>query len=324
MAKGLESGVRARTDRDEQGALSVLLAVCMTVVIGAGAIVIDAGQVWATRREAITAVDAAALAAAQVYAQHGNGCTSGTAAEYVGLNSDDVELTTCSRTGSGTRGSVTVAAAGAVNHQLAQFIGRNSTTVTASSTAYFGPASIVTGLRPFGLCSESPGYEAWVASGHSTTAVFRVPYVKDAPEDCGGNVPGNWALMDFNEGDNLLEELRSWIRHGYPGEVGLGWQDGDPGVFANAMDVGSVLDQQIYVPIFDTSQGAGNNAQFRLVGFAAIIVRDYRDKGAESSRYLDIQFTTAAISTTCCEGGARDAGLWAVGLCRVEGAGTCP
>ena len=257
---------------DERGAVAALLAICMTVVIGAGAIVIDAGQVWATRREAITATDAAALAAAAHFAEYGNGCSSGTASAYVGLNSDAVAMDSCTRTGSGTRGTVTVTASGDVNHSLAQFIGRTSTEVTASSTVYFGPASSVTGLRPFGLCSQSDGYQAWIGSGHSTTAIFRIYYTKDNPAACGGAVPGNWALIDFNFGDNLMEELRSWIQSGYPGEVTVpNWWEGDTGVFSNAMDVGSVLGKEIYVPIFDNAMGNGANAQFHLIGFASII-----------------------------------------------------
>ena len=103
-----------------------------------------------------------------------------------------------------------------------------------------------------------------------------------------------------------------------------GSKEGDTGVFSNAMDVGSVLGKEIYVPIFDNAMGNGANAQFHLIGFASIILHDYKDNGPEAGRFLEIQFTTAVISATCCGGGASDGGLFAVGLCKVEGQGICP
>ena len=99
---------------NERGSVSVLLAVCMAVVIGAGAIVIDAGQIWSSRRELVTAADAAAFAAAAAYAEYGDGCTS-IAASYVAANTDSGSMASCTRTGSGTLGTVTVSVQETVN-----------------------------------------------------------------------------------------------------------------------------------------------------------------------------------------------------------------
>ena len=308
---------------NERGSVSVLLAVCMAVVIGAGAIVIDAGQIWSSRRELVTAADAAAFAAAAAYAEYGDGCTS-IAASYVAANTDSGSMASCTRTGSGTLGTVTVSVQETVNHQLASFLGRPSTNVDAASTVYFGAASGLTGLRPFGLCSESDGFQAWQASGHSTTQVFRIYYTKDSQSQCGGNVPGNWALIDFNGGSNTLSELRDWVANGYPGEVTVPtWDEGDPGSFSNSMDIHTIVGEEVYLPIFDNATGTGSNSSFHLVGFVSVIVHDYKANGSEANRYLDIQFTTAVATGTCCTG-AVDGGLFAVGLCKVDNQGVCP
>ncbi len=311
--------------RDEHGAVAVLLAVCMTVVIAAAAVVIDAGQVWATRRQAITATDAAALAAAQDFAQWQDGCTSGVAATYLAANTSVLSLDSCTSTGAGTQGTVTVDASGRVDHALGAVVGRDHTEVTSSSTAYFGPATALRGLRPFSLCSQSDAFGAWQASGHSLTTVFRIYYTRDNPTQCGGVVPGNWGLMDFNGGANTLDELRSWIRGGFPESVSVpGWFEGDPGAFSNAMDLDAVLGQEIHIPVFDDATGVGDGAEFHLEGFVSVIIHGFKDNGPESGRYLDIQFTTAVASGSCCGTGALDAGLFGIGLCKVDGRGTCP
>jgi len=296
----------------------------MVVVIGAGAIVIDAGQIWSTRRELVTAADAAAFAAAHEYAEYGNGCASGIATTYVANNSVTGSLASCTRTGTGTNGTVTVSVEADVPHQLASFLGRTSTEVDAASTVYFGAASGLTGLRPFGLCQESDGFQAWQASGHSTTQVFRIYYTKDSQSQCGGNVPGNWSLIDFNAGSNPLSEIREWVEHGYPGEVTVpSWHEGDPGSFSNSMNISTIVGEEVFLPVFDNATGNGSNSSFHLVGFVSVIVHAYKANGAEANRYLDIQFTTAVATGTCCEGSV-DGGVFAVGLCKVDNQGVCP
>jgi hypothetical protein len=307
---------------NERGSVSVMLALCMTVVIGAGALAIDAGQVWSKRRQLITAADAAAFAAAEVYAEYGNGCDDGTAAEYAALNAPGAS-STCSRTGTGTRGTVTVSVSEDVEHQLAAFIGRSSTEVDASSTVYFGPASGMTGLRPFGLCQESNAFREWQESGHSLAATFTIPYTKDNESQCGGSIPGNWALIDFDGGNNSLDEFRSWIRNGYPGEVEVPVTlPGDPGSFSEPMDIASVVGEEIYIPVFDSANGQGQNSTFHLTGFVSVEIL-FRANGPESHRYLEVRFATAVASGKCC-GNALDGGLFAVGLCKVDNQGVCP
>ena len=297
----------------------MLLAVCMTVVIGAGAIVIDAGQIWSQRRELVTAADAAAAS----YAEKDNGC-AGPAQAYVAANTSTGDLASCSRTGTGTNGTVTVRAEALVTHQLAALLGRTSTNVGAESTVYFGPASGLSGLRPFGLCSESLGYQAWQASSHSTTDIFRIYYSKDSQSQCGGNAPGNWALIDFDAGSNPLSETREWVRNGYPGKVNVPvWDEGDPGSFSGSMDIDTIVGQEVFLPIFDNATGTGSTSSFHLIGFVSVIIHGFIANGAEANRYLDVQFTTAVVSGTCCDGGV-DGGLFAVGLCKVDNQGVCP
>jgi hypothetical protein len=55
-------------DRDEQGVIAVVVAVCIVALIGATVMAVDSGSAWKTKRDLITDTDAAALAAARMFA----------------------------------------------------------------------------------------------------------------------------------------------------------------------------------------------------------------------------------------------------------------
>ena len=307
-------------ERADEGSTTVLVAIMATVLFGMAAIVIDAGEVWAARRQLVTAGDAAALAAAQEYALGGNGCAS-VASGYVADNYPEASVDTCSIVGD----RIHVGAEVVVQHQFAQVLGRTETTVDVDVYAKFGTASSGTGLRPFGLCATSDGFLAWQASGHSTSQVFRIDYTKDALADCGSTIPGNWGLIDFNGGSNSNSETKDWVQNGYQGVVTVpGTYEGDPGAFSNSMGVGSIVGERILLPVFDTGSGNGANATFDLVGIVGVIIHGYKANGAASSRYLDIQFVTAVLSGGCCDGGgAIDAGVVGIEICGYESTIDC-
>ncbi|MGY9073635.1 MAG: pilus assembly protein TadG-related protein [Acidimicrobiales bacterium] len=313
--------MRIEPHHDEAGAVSVLFAVCVVVLFGAVALVIDGGQIWSGKRQLITAVDAGALAAAQEFGMGGNGCTA-VASSYVLSNDDEAESITCTQSGA----SVTVSASVIVTHQLASMLGRDSTVVNASTTASFGPVSSLDGARPLGLCNGSDGFLAWQASGHSTTEVFRITYGKDNVSACGGeNSPGNWGLLDFNGGANSNSETQDWFSDGYVGAVSAAtWYEGDPGAFSNSMGVEDLVGETVFFPVFDDASGSGSNAVFHVAGFVGALVVDVKSTGRAADRYIDLRFVTMVADGDCCGDGAIDGGVIAIGLCRVDDQGECP
>jgi Putative Flp pilus-assembly TadE/G-like len=81
---------------DDRGAVASIVAVLLAggVLLGMGAIVVDAGQMYAERAELQNGADAAALAVAQGCALSAAGCdvsatSTGTAAKYAGKNAKD-------------------------------------------------------------------------------------------------------------------------------------------------------------------------------------------------------------------------------------------
>ena len=85
-----------RTVRDERGAVIVVVAIFVTVAIGSAAFALDLGNAWQARSKLHTATDAAALAAAETYANGGTGCAS-VGSTYVTSNDSAATMTSCTQ-----------------------------------------------------------------------------------------------------------------------------------------------------------------------------------------------------------------------------------
>ena len=83
-----------RTSDRSRGAVALMASAAIVAIFGFTALTIDLGNAWQNRRHLVTATDSAALAAAQEYALHGNGCGP-VATTYVTNNKSNATLTTC-------------------------------------------------------------------------------------------------------------------------------------------------------------------------------------------------------------------------------------
>jgi Flp pilus assembly protein TadG len=299
-----------------------MAAIVMVLIMGLAALALDSGNGWQTRRGLITATDAAALAAAETYAQNGNGC-GGVPATFVSANVSAASVTGCSLTDLGPgAAAVTVQAKVPLHYTFAGIIGVGDRDVHSSTTAAYGQPLGVTGLRPLGLCNASVGYQQWLASGMTTPFTVTINYGKNAPSDCGANVPGNWGVQDFDGGANSNNDTKNWIQNGYPGLVTApGSIPGDTGAFSNSLS--SALDtlvssgQPFQLPVFDTAAGNGSNAQFHIIGFVSVVLVAYKDTGSAASRWLRVQFVSHVAQGTCCAHGT-DTGTRVVFICAVD------
>jgi Flp pilus assembly protein TadG len=312
----------ARTRRDERGAVAVMVAIFLVMLMSMAAFALDSGNGWQTRRELITATDAAALAAAETYAQNGNGC-AGVPSTFVSANVSAASVTGCafSNLGAGA-GAVTVQAKTTVHYTFAGVMGIGDNDAHSSTTGAYGQPLGLTGLRPLGLCVASSAYEQWLTSGMTTPFTATITYSKASPADCGANVPGNWGVQDFDGGANSSNDTKDWIQNGYPGTVvAPSVVPGDTGAFSNSLS--SALDTLVssgtvfQLPVFDSASGDGSNAQFHVIGFVSVVLLDYRANGAEADRYLKLQFVSHVAQGTCCAHGT-DTGTRVVFICAVD------
>jgi hypothetical protein len=353
------SGVAKSFSDDEGGAIIIIAAFMMVALLGMTAIVFDLGLKRAERREVVTATDSGALAGAGSFAVGGDGCA--VAANFVSATDPGATMPPgwCTHVGSGSYGVVSVRAEQQIEYAFAPVIGVDEGTTRALTMAAYGvPAYLEGGLRPFGLCLDS-------LNSHLTdhglelplehwTPVIQIEYGKDdQPEACngGGDIPGNWALIDFNGGDNSTGETAEWLQSGYDGPVAAGavggncddipvapapadlevCYDGDPGAWSNSLRTeldylitavdGAPLRFQL--PLFDSGDAGGSNAYFHLVGFVSVELHGYKAVGDADLRWLEVSFGPDLGTGVLGDGSGLDTGTRVIAMCGVEAGNNC-
>jgi len=220
-----------RVRRSERGAVAVITAVFLVVMVGLSAFVVDLGMAYANKRQAQTAADAAALGAAVVYGQQpaSSGCeglraagddeANAQAVEKVGQNDDTMiddrpgELTDWQTecTDNGLEISVEVSTTSpnvfgrSAGKEGDYDVARTAKAVVSAATSVGGD------LRPLALCSRDL----------LPLTVFPTPVMKfegpssgpTAPEDsdCPRADPaGNWWTLDCpSQNGALADEIRN-------------------------------------------------------------------------------------------------------------------
>ena len=127
-------------NQSETGAVAIVVAFIMVVLVGFSAIVIDYGSIANERRALQNAVDAACLAAAQDLPNTAK--AQNTASEYLAANAPDASLQSVVFTNDNKK--VTVTATADAEYKMAKaFVSDSGTTVTATAaaikTSAFGP-----------------------------------------------------------------------------------------------------------------------------------------------------------------------------------------
>lgn len=167
---------------EEEGAAAVFVALVLIVIFGAGMMAIDAGSLWTTRRQAITATDAAALAAAAHFAGDPSAaCSDPSAATPEAQTLLDENQAVMTGTPDlnascpgGKSGNVRVEATREVPLFFAPLLGHTSAQAASSATAEWGPTAVGTGIRPIAICVEDPHVVEWIAlkNGSLTEVVY--------------------------------------------------------------------------------------------------------------------------------------------------------
>jgi hypothetical protein len=168
--------------RNDRGAVAVIVAIVMVVLLGAAALAIDAGNLWSLRRDLITATDASALAGASYLLRNGSAAcssavASGPASPAGGYATNQLTSNQASATLDATQGfvvypynndctsgagKVSVLAYQPASLVFAPSIGLNgSQSVVSSSIAEYGSLVATGGLRPIGICQDAANIQQW-------------------------------------------------------------------------------------------------------------------------------------------------------------------
>lgn len=320
--------------RTSRGAAAVMVSFSLAALFGASALTIDLGNAWQNERRLNTTSDAVALAAAGRYAAAQSGCGA-TAQQFLVANDPSAVLVECAPgggagTGSTSSGWVRVTTTKTVDYVFGPVIGIASGEVTSTTVARYGVPSRTSGLRPFALCVDTlhslPAFNAWVASGANTASQpITVPYGKDDnPAACndGFDVPGNWALLNFDGGANSESDLKEWVRNGYPGLVGTGSVPGNPGAFSQSLrsDLDTLVasGEEFPLPLFGRATSGGANAEFEVVAFANVKLVGHRTQGDSKQRSLTLVFLPGVVVGECCDDSGPYYGATVLQICSVQ------
>jgi len=315
----------SRSARDESGAIAVIVALVSIVLFAGAAFAIDAGNVWQTRRQMVTASDASALAAAGRYAEGGDGCAT-TAAATLAANRGDATLEDCLPAAGTDEGHVTVRGSTTADFTFAGVFGLDDTEVESATTAEWGIPSGVRGLRPFGLCIDAnQQLKTWLnlpAGPTGPSGTVEITYGKAQPDACGTDAPGNWGVLDLDGGSNSNADTKEWTLNGYPGTVSVGdLVAGDTGAFSNSLNSElatlKASGDLFPLPVFDQVSGNGSNARFRIRAFVYVRLLAYKTTGSQANRSLTLQFDRGVVAGTCC-GSGPDTGVRVVRICDVD------
>lgn len=216
--------------RDDSGAIAILVALLAVVLIGMLAFTADIGVAYANKRQMQNAADAAALGAAGVFAQQpGRDCASILASGSVAAGDEAETLETANQPVSGTsdlilppatsptllpaaecapEGLVTRATVGGATPLFfgGLFGADNGYDVLRSAAAVVEAAtSVGAGLRPLAVCSRDI---ASLTTFPSTVMKLEFPESGQSSTACpDSEQPGNWWTLDCPEdGGNDLEQ----------------------------------------------------------------------------------------------------------------------
>jgi len=281
------AAARARRRLAEQrGAAAVLLALLMVPLIGFTAIAVDIGDVYAVRAKLQTAADAAALAVAQDCARGACGNMQATASSLVAANLGGA--TAEQPVLSSAPLSVTVTGDKPTTHWFAPILGIDGTKVTARATVAWGFPGAGTAVLPitFSWCE----WQAQTGGGApSSTTPVTILFTKTSGTGCTGPshniVPGGFAYVDTDPGacqasSGVGNQMTSSTGNSVPSVC-------SPGNFSGWVG------QTVLLPLFDASGATGNNAWYRVYGYAAFRLTGY---------YLGGQYST---SSQPCGGNSR-------------------
>lgn len=280
---------------DERGAVAVVAALSMTVMLGAAAMVVDFGAIQAEKRELQNGADAAALALAEECAANTAACTSTFVADqWLDANASDgdsrlvwLDVDKNARTVSVRAGALEAATGRpSVPMQFASVFGMRRRDVKATSTAAWGyPKSIPHDEHgnPWpSLPLTIDGCEYDSATDQGT--VFGRPVVivfhgggggGDVPAPCAANAsgqdrPGNFGWLDRT--DDCQADIVTIGTVG--GDNGNNPPKGCEGIFAGR------IGDEIVFPVFRQASGNGAAATYQITGFAAFHVTGYKLGGS--------------------------------------------
>ncbi|RAN69558.1 hypothetical protein B5P43_35370 [Bacillus sp. SRB_336] len=249
----------------EQGAVAIITALSMVVLLGCAAMVIDAGGIYFERTQLQTGADAAAVAIAQNCASGNCGDIAATAASFAGRNANDnassatATVDAAANTVTVNTGTLTDGGQHVLTNAFGSVLGVPTSTVTAHAKASWGSPAAAT-VFPFTTprClydKTPPGQVLWIKTSTSCT-------------DAAGNVvPGGFGWLDETSPCAAVVDVTA--------QVGS-----QPGKSGPPCTMSAIVNTTILIPVYAVASGQGQNATYSISGFAAFHLTDWSWPGS--------------------------------------------
>ena len=303
-------------DDGERGAIAVLVALLLVVLLGFAALAVDAGMLYSERAQVQNGSDAAALAVAQKCAANPSdpncSTTSPIASDMANKNANDglnniksINLDLTNRKVTVTAGAQQAGGApNAVSLFFARVLGVSTSNVVTTSSVQWGSA--VAGRTAFPLAYSICQVQGYIGGAlqllqdHGSGAN---PSCNYGPS--GAVVPGGfgWLAQDAGLCGSTINLATS--------EAGNSSGNSLPGnCLATLQKWGDTLtaggNVTVLLPVFDVATGSGAGAVYHLVSFAAFKVTGWKFSGGNNSLPDSFRNTNSDVSNAlACTGGCR-------------------
>jgi len=254
---------------EERGATAVVFALLLVPVLGFAALAVDVGSLYAERARLQVAADAAAIAVAQDCSRGNCGDMLATARAMVAANDGDASA--AQPVLNSVPLSVTVTGRTPVQHWFAPVIGHDSTAVSASATVGWGAPNHGTAVMPltFSWCEFSQQTGGGLPSGTVARTIYftKTSNTTGCTGPSNNVVPGGFAYLSTDPG-------KCAATTGVGGQWMSDTGNSVPSACSTA-DLSKWVGQTVLLPLFDQSGASGNNAWYRVYGYAAFKLTGY-------------------------------------------------
>lgn len=287
---------RSVDQQSEQGAVAVVVAVTIVVVLGFAALAIDVGAIYAEKAQLQTGADATALAIAGECAK-GVDCPTEMTDPANRLaddnaNDDSSGVFSVTQPNANTvRVETNAQAAGSTDDSFSLFfarvLGNETAVIHAAAEASWGTPSEATTLpwtvsecifKTFLTPSQLASLNSTGSfTGYPTDTHLLLRYDENTPtypgcEEQNGYRPGGFGWLETNSGCSTDIDLSATV-DGQPGN------HFPNGTVCDAL-LSTIMDEPALIPLFDSADGNGNNTVYSLIGFAAFQVTGYKFSGS--------------------------------------------
>lgn len=257
--------------KNERGAVGILVALLMVLLLGFAAVAVDVSAVYAKKQRLQNGADAAALAVAQDCATGACGSFQVTAQVLVASNLTGSVSNVSAPTFASNPNRVTVSASTTNKDVFAPVLGITDTTVNVTATAGWGQPTAGTTVLPlaFSWCAFKAQTGGGLPSG---TTVRTILFTKTDGTTCtgpsGNAVPGGFAWLKPDSGSCQATT-----------SISTGQTPSDPGnsvpAGCTSADMSTQLGKTVLLPLYDKADASGNNAWYHIYGYVAFRLTGY-------------------------------------------------